>query len=212
MIIAEMLDPAAPRWVQDPGSDTSRASDPPILIIPGIHGSGPTHWQSAWERALPNAERVEQSDWARPRLADWTAALAEAVRRRPGAVLVAHSLGCALVAHFARISGGRGVGAALLVAPADVDAESAWRRELRGFGPMPREPFSFPSTIAASQDDPFIALDRAKAFAKAWGSRLVDLGRAGHVNVKSGHGPWPEGLLLLEQLRATIDSHAQRVG
>lgn len=37
--------------------------DPPILIVPGLFDSGPDHWQSHWQRALPTAERVEQSDW-----------------------------------------------------------------------------------------------------------------------------------------------------
>jgi hypothetical protein len=172
----------------------------PVLIVPGINGSGPTHWQSHWQRRLARAERVEQSDWARPNLADWTAGLAEAVRRQPGVILVAHSLGCALVTHFARISGGRGVAGALLVAPADVEDDSPRCRALGGFAPMPWSRLAFPSLVAASQNDPFAPIGRARAFAQAWGSRFVDLGRAGHVNVESGHGPWTEGLDLLAAL------------
>jgi hypothetical protein len=34
------------------------------------------------------------------------------------------------------------------------------------------------------------------------GSRLVNLGLAGHINVESGFGPWPEGEALLAELRA----------
>jgi predicted alpha/beta hydrolase family esterase len=96
---------------------------PPILIVPGLYNSGPDHWQSHWERAIPGAERVDQTDWERPALGDWTISLAEAVRQRPGAILVAHSLGCALVAHLAQVTGGRGIGGALMVAPADVNRE-----------------------------------------------------------------------------------------
>jgi hypothetical protein len=30
---------------------------------------------------------------------------------------------------------------------------------------------------------------------------VVDAGQAGHINVDSGHGPWPEGLGILHGLR-----------
>jgi len=183
---------------------TPDAPRPPILIVPGLNGSGPGHWQSHWQSTLPGAERVDQVDWDRPRLGEWTAGLAEAVRRRPGAVLVAHSLGCALVAHYARTHGGRGVAGALLVAPADVDAEAAECRTLKGFSPMPRERLPFASLVAASRDDPFVAIARARAFAQDWGSSFADLGCAGHINVASGHGPWVEGHALLREVMAQI--------
>ena len=60
----------------------ARDATPPILIVPGLYNSGPDHWQTHWERALPGAVRVEQQDWERPLLGDWTISLAEAVRQR----------------------------------------------------------------------------------------------------------------------------------
>ncbi len=173
---------------------------PPILIVPGIHNSGPEHWQSRWEAELAGAYRVEQDNWETPTLGEWTASLAEAVRRNPGAVLVAHSLGCALVAHLSRISGGRRIGGALLVAPAEVNRNGPVGQLLHGFSPMPRQRLPFPTTVAASRNDPFVSLDQAAAFAQGWGSRFVDLGEAGHINVDSGHGAWPEGRRLLTEL------------
>jgi predicted alpha/beta hydrolase family esterase len=41
---------------------------------------------------------------------------------------------------------------------------------------------------------------RAAAFAAAWGSRLVTLDHAGHINAEAGYGPWPEGQRLLDAL------------
>jgi len=174
--------------------------DPPFLIVPGLFNSGPDHWQSHWQRTLPTAERVEQSDWARPTLGEWTAGLAEAVRRNPGAVLIAHSLGCAVAAHLAATSAGRGVAGALLVAPADVNRHGPVGPLLRGFSPLPRQRLPFPTLVVASRDDPFVEITQARAFARGWGARFVDLGRAGHINVESGHGPWPAGLGLLREL------------
>ena len=181
-------------------SSPDPAADPPILIVPGLYNSGPDHWQSHWERALPNAERVDQVDWERPALGDWTISLAEAVRSRPGAILVAKD---GYGEHLPR-PGGRCVRGALLVAPADVNREGPAGRLLIGFSPIPRPRLPFPSLVVASRDDPYVAIDRAEAFARGWGSRFVDLGRAGHINVDSGHGAWPRGRLLLNELiRAT---------
>lgn len=189
-------------------SETRRRDrdDPPILIVPGLYNSGPDHWQSHWERELPRAERVDQQDWERPLLGDWTISLAEAVRQRPGAILVAHSLGCALVAHFAQVTGGRGVGGAMLVAPADVNREGPAGRLLVGFSPIPRQRLPFPSLVVASRDDPYVEIDRAQAFARGWGSEFVDLGRAGHINVESGHGPWMKGRALLRGLINRVET------
>jgi predicted alpha/beta hydrolase family esterase len=182
----------------------------PILIIPGLHNSGPDHWQSHWQRSLANAERVEQTDWERPTLGDWVASLVESIRQHPGALLVGHSLGCALVAHLARLRGARGIAGALLVAPADVNRDGPAGKLLRGFGPMPVQRLPFPSLLVASQNDPYVSFDHARLLSQAWGSRFVDAGLAGHINVASGHGAWPEGLLLLEDLIDRID-YAPRV-
>ena len=191
----------------EPARSYREARDsPPILIVPGLHDSGPDHWQSHWQRALSNAERVEQQDWDRPLLGDWTISLAEAVRRRPGAILVAHSLGCALVAHFAQVTGGRGVGGAMLVAPADVNREGPAGRLLVGFSPIPRQRLPFPSLVVASRNDPYVEIERAEAFARSWGADFVDLGRAGHINVDSGRGAWMKGRGLLRGLIARVEA------
>ena len=182
------------------------ADGPPILIVPGLYNSGPDHWQSHWERDLPGAERVDQTDWERPALGDWTISLAEAVRQRPGAILVAHSLGCALVAHLTQITSGRGIGGALMVAPADVNREGPAGRLLTGFSPIPRQRLPFPTLVVASRDDPYVAIERAEAFARGWGARFVDLGRAGHINVASGHGPWTKGRALLADLIREVET------
>jgi hypothetical protein len=182
--------------------------DTPLLFIPGLHGSGPGHWQGHWERALPSAERIEQANWDRPGLGEWMANLVERIRGRSGVVLVAHSLGCALVAHLAALTGGRGVAGALLVAPADVDGETPAGRLLTAFAPMPRQRLGFPSLVVASRDDPFMTITRAEAFAGLWGSAFADIGKAGHINVDSGHGPWEEGHAYLDALFSLITPSA----
>ena len=172
----------------------------PILILPGYADSEPDHWQSHWERADPACRRVVQDDWLEPRLANWLATLDRYVRECDSPpVLAAHSLACALVAHWAARSSAL-VKGALLVAPADVDSPVHTPDEVRSFSPIPLVQLSFPSIVVASTDDPFVAPARAAAFAQAWGSRLITLDDAGHVNAAAGYGPWPEGRKLLQDL------------
>lgn len=172
----------------------------PVLILPGYADSGPDHWQSHWERIDPACRRVVQRDWLQPTLDDWLTELDREVRAcdRPP-LLAAHSLACSLVAQWAARTGGRASGA-LLVAPADVDSPLHTPDEVRSFSPIPLAPLPFPSIVVASTNDPFVTVARATAFATAWGSRLVTLPRAGHINADAGFGPWPEGRELLAEL------------
>jgi len=173
----------------------------PVLIIPGLGGSGPDHWQSRWQSRLSDARRVEQADWDKPDRAGWIAQLDAAVASaaRPP-ILVAHSLSCALVACWAA-NHARPVRAALLVAPADVDSDAHTPPEAHAFRPLPMTRLSFPAIVVASRDDPTVAFARATAMAKAWGAELVDIGDAGHINTSAGYGEWPEGERLLARLR-----------
>lgn len=170
-----------------------------VLVIPGWTGSGPGHWQTLWERARPGIVRVEMEDWDRPDRAAWVARLDDAVSAGPPPVLVAHSLGCLVVAHWAAGEPAARARAALLVAPPDVEAEGT-PAELAGFVPIPIRPLPFPSVVVASRTDPWIEFGRAWAIAEAWGSSLVDAGDAGHLNTDAGYGPWPDGEALLAGL------------
>jgi predicted alpha/beta hydrolase family esterase len=66
---------------------------------------------------------------------------------------------------------------------------------------MPLQKLPFRSVVVASTDDPFVTMERAELFAASWGSRLIKMSKAGHINTASGHGPWPEGEAWLEELR-----------
>jgi predicted alpha/beta hydrolase family esterase len=170
-----------------------------ILIIPGWGDSGPAHWQTLWEAAWPGARRVKQRDWERPAREDWVGALDQAVAEcAEPPILVAHSLGCLAVIHWATTHR-RPVAGALLVAPVDSERKE-FPPTITGFAPVPTERLPFPSVLAASVNDPFMQHARARALAGAWGSRFVDVGRSGHINAASGFGPWPEGESLLRSL------------
>jgi predicted alpha/beta hydrolase family esterase len=181
-----------------------------VLVLPGWQNSGPRHWQSRWE-ALYGDVRVEQGDWMHPLRGDWMMRLDEAIGEleaadrhvQPQVALVAHSLGCQLVAAWAAHSRKTArVRAALLVAPPDVERDEV-QYALHSFTPIVRQPLPFPSLAVISEDDRFCEPERARVMAADWGSRVIAAGPRGHLNSDSGLGDWPEGRQLLAKMLAS---------
>lgn len=169
-----------------------------FFIVPGLGNSGPDHWQTYFERVHPEFTRLAQREWDAPDRREWVSTIEQALAGEDPAqvVLIAHSLGCATVAHWAA-QYGRAIRGALLVAPADVEAAHFTACPATGFGPMPLQRLPFPTKVVASTTDPWVSEARARQFAGAWGSELIVVGAAGHLNAASGHGDWPAGLALL---------------
>jgi predicted alpha/beta hydrolase family esterase len=169
-----------------------------VVLVPGLHNSGPQHWQSLWQRRLPGAVRVEQAQWSVPDLERWSASVDRVLDTVDDCWIVAHSFGClatmyALAKRFEAGAQGnvRGV---FLVAPADPDK----------FGIADRLPGRLPiaGRLVASLSDPWLAWTRAERWAERWGLPAICAGDAGHINVDSGHGSWWEGWSWFQQLRA----------
>ena len=172
-----------------------------ILIVPGLHGSGPGHWQFTWHTDYPGIEWLEQEQWDRPVREEWCAALERAVvgSTQP-VVLAAHSLGCVTVAHWAAWGSVERVLGAMLVAPADVERSLELRRRASGFSPTPLARLPFSTVVVASRNDPYLGIERARFFAARWDSAFVDTGDLGHINAHSNLGEWPAGIEILTAL------------
>ncbi|HDS1694423.1 alpha/beta hydrolase [Pseudomonas sp. CJQ_7] len=183
------------------------------LIVPGWQGSPDNHWQSHWQRTLPNSARVEQDDWLTPQRQDWVHALEQAIAaERSPVILIAHSLGCITVAHWAAQASPallRQVRGALLVAPADVERPTC-APVLRNFAPIPTEVLPFPSQVVSSDNDPAVSVPRVLYLAQAWNAEAGLLSNAGHINVKSGHERWEQGFAYLYRLQSRIEQRALR--
>ncbi|NHO55069.1 alpha/beta fold hydrolase [Acetobacter estunensis] len=185
-----------------------------VVIVPGLDGSGPRHWQSLWEEFLlrhgVSVQRVEQGDWSRPDLVAWQMALQALVNVcvRP-VVIIAHSLGALLTVHCAELS----VAGALLVAPADVDeARASDVMRTRGFAPVPQKAVAFPSVLAASDNDEWLSPCRARFLAQRWGAELFPAGRVGHIGNRENLGMWQAGFHALERLLDRIDRERKTEG
>jgi predicted alpha/beta hydrolase family esterase len=172
-----------------------------ILIAPGLGNSGPEHWQRRWGSRIANARFIEQSDWDEPLLANWVDRIHQEIKMatRP-VVLIGHSLAVPAIVHTAQLRlKDTKVRGAFLVSPPDLEADSI-PAVLHGFRDVPTDPLPFPSMVVASTSDPYVTFERAQGFAADWGAAFQSAGDAGHINAASGHGPWPEGLLMLGEL------------
>ncbi|HEY4848255.1 MAG TPA: alpha/beta hydrolase [Methylocella sp.] len=185
------------------------ASEADILVIPGLGGSGPDHWQSRWEAKIPSVRRVAQADWDKSTLAAWRDRIIEEVERaaRP-VVVVAHSLGVLAAVHAAPFlakeeSSGK-VKGGFLVAPPSARVLAGRDALDPAFLTVPGDPLPFPSLVIASRNDPFSTFADSEALARTLGAELVDAGFSCHINSESGHGPWPEGLMRFAGFLKTL--------
>ncbi len=193
-------------------------SEPTVLIVPGLRDHVDAHWQTLLALDLrargrkvamvPPMGRVDLDCAAR------VAAIERAAQAIDGPlVLVAHSGGCVMVAHWARQTR-RPVRGALLATPPDFEQPmpegypSIEALRDSGWLPVPREPLPFASVVAASRDDPLGRFERIEQLARDWDSRLVDLGQVGHLNPASGYGDWPRAEEFIDELSTHVKDAA----
>ena len=181
---------------------------PTVLIVPGLRDAVAQHWQTLLEPQLARVRSVPPMGREDLDCAARVDAIERAAQAIEGPiVIVAHSGGCIMVAHWAAQTR-RAVHGALLATPPDFEspmpegyptlaalAESGWL-------PVPRRHLPFRSIVAASHDDPLGAFGRVAELARDWGAELVDLGKVGHLNPASGYGDWPQAQDFIARLSA----------
>jgi uncharacterized protein len=186
-----------------------------VLIVPGLRDTVALHWQTLLEARLRAAGRPVASvpPMGREDLdcASKVAAIERSAQSVEGPiVVVAHSGGCVMLAHWAQRTR-RAVLGALLATPPDFEAPmpegypTLDALRAGGWLPVPRRPLPFRSIVAASRNDPLASSERVAELAVAWGSELVDLGEVGHLNPASGYGDWPRAEAFIDQLSASIE-------
>ena len=185
-----------------------------ILIVPGLRDHVAEHWQTLLAARLQLQGRAVQQVPPMGRDDLDCGKRVAAIEREAQAIegpllLVAHSGGCIMVAHWARHSRRVAQGAvqgALLATPPDFEQPmpegypTLTQLEAGGWLPVPRARLPFRSVVAASRNDPLGRFMRVAALATDWGSELVDLGEVGHLNPASGFGEWPRALEFVNEL------------
>ncbi|WKN43587.1 RBBP9/YdeN family alpha/beta hydrolase [Tunicatimonas pelagia] len=178
-----------------------------FFTVPGLRNSDEAHWQTQWEKQLPNQfQRIQQEDWAHPDRETWVNQIEKTLQAYPSEeiVLIGHSVGCATIVHWWNTFQ-KPVRAAMLVAPSDVERED-YPAYITGFSPMPLVTLPFPTLVVASTDDHVVSLARASYFARCWGAKLHVVENGGHLEGKSGFGPWPKGWDLLHNFVSRIET------
>ena len=185
-------------------SKEMRVAEADILILPGLNDSEPEHWQSRWRQKLSTARKVEHDDWRAPRLSPWRDAVERAIVASDRKIVaVAHSLGALTFLHVAERQSDRIAGAFLVAPPAD-SAASRLPAVDPAFFPAPRGRLAFPAIVVGSADDPYAPVPFARDLATDLGADYLDAGAAGHINLASGHGPWPEGSMVFARFLASL--------
>jgi len=189
-------------------------SSPTILIVPGLRDHVAAHWQTFLEQKLANAKSVPRMEPGQDKLscAAQVAELDKSLAAIAGPViLVAHSAGVMIVVHWAQRHR-RPIAGALLAAPPDFESPLPegypTQQVLRdnGWLPTPRFVLPFPTIVGASTNDPLGRYQRVEALARAWRSKLVNLGNVGHLNPASGYGEWPQAEEFIRELAHTSTS------
>ena len=189
-------------------------SEPTVLIVPGLRDAVAQHWQTLLEARLRAAGQKVAGVLPMGRQDLSCATRVAEIERTAQAiegplVLVAHSGGCIMVAHWA-LKTRRAVRGALLATPPDfekpmpvgyptIDALRAG-----GWLPVPRGRLPFRTIVAASRDDPLASFARVVGLANQWGAELDDLGYVGHLNPASGYGEWAGADPLIARLGAAL--------
>jgi len=188
---------------------TSPAVSSTILIVPGLRDHVEDHWQTLLAARLPKARIVPPLETnklnCRARV-DAIQCVMDAIKGP--IILVAHSAGCLMLAHWASLYR-RPIKGALLVTPPDLYANwpenypSSMSLRDNGWAPLPRRALPFRSIVIASTNDHLAEFDAVKAMAEDWHADLVNLGPVGHLNPASGYGPWPQAEVFIHMLDQT---------
>jgi hypothetical protein len=168
-----------------------RAADLDLIFVPEKGLPDPSHWQARWSQKLSSARFSVSEDEALS-----AEGLVFAARRAAKPIFfIAYSLGAIALAKAAPELKGLDVRGAFLVAPPAgraLQTLDGGRWTALGWEKLP-----FETVLVASRTDPWARFEESEALAADWGATLIDAGEAGRLDMASGHGPWPEGLLRL---------------
>ena len=173
-------------------------SETTVLMVPGLRDHVPQHWQTLLQARLGKVRSVPPLEHNKLSLTARVDAIQRELQSITGPVIVvAHSAGVLMVAHWAARYQ-RPVKGALLAAPPDLKANwpegypTPHSLRTNGWEPLPEGALPFPSIVAASTNDHLASLQAVTEMARGWGSELVNLGAVGHLNPAAGYGDWPQ--------------------
>ncbi len=138
---------------------------------------------------------------------DWIQGIENTVSKIEGdIILVGHSCGAVAITQWALTYDTRKVKGALLVAPADVDSDSAIP-PIHVQRPLPKRILPFATKLIYSDNDEHSTLTRSEKMGKDWGSELIMVQGASHFHTEAGFGEWPDAEKWISQLSESSLQH-----
>ncbi|MEN0087086.1 MAG: alpha/beta hydrolase [Pseudomonadota bacterium] len=183
-----------------------KIKDADILLVPGEPDLTGGLWLNRWAEKISSARTVDMADLQNPDRDAWTARVVAAVNQSTKPIVLAgHSAGVAAIVNAAPLfDASANVRGAYLVAPPVMETSFHEPFAKSGFGPYPTEPLPFPSFLVHATNDQHMTQEDAQALANSWGSLFIDARDQGHIDVASGHGPWPEGLMVFSKFLSRL--------
>jgi predicted alpha/beta hydrolase family esterase len=169
-----------------------------VLIVHGLGGSGPEHWQTWLARRLRNqgvpVSYPDLPDPDGPSLDAWLGALGDEVDRLGphGLAVACHSLGSVAWLHLAARADRRLAERVLLVAPPSAGSGVP---EIADFVPAPFDPGAVSRAAAstrvvcAESGDPY--RPEGPELWEPLGVPIDVIAGGGHLNTDAGYGEWP---------------------
>ncbi len=177
-----------------------RSAAPTVLLLPDIDSSGIGYWQDHWAASRIDCAAVDMGGSHRPDRNSWVTRLDQAIRGVAAPiVLVGHGVGALTIAWWTELLGQEieaSIIGALLIAPPDPAAD--YNERMQAFAPLPRTILPFPALVVASENDPYVSVDRAFSMARQWGSGFARFGACGHFGTDDKLGWWRQGEELLD--------------
>lgn len=187
---------------------TTTVPEVTVLIVPGLRDHVSEHWQTLLAERLPHVHCVPPMGRGDLNCAVRVDAIEREIAAIDGpVVIIAHSGGCVMIAHWAQVTVHAGrVRGCLLATPPDFDQPmpagypTLSMLQDGGWLPVPRQRLPMRSLVAVSHNDPLGSYERVLGLAGDWGGETIDLGDVGHLNPASGYGEWPLAEILIEKL------------
>jgi predicted alpha/beta hydrolase family esterase len=169
-----------------------------VLIVHGLGGSGPDHWQTwLWQRLFERGVDVSYLDLPdpdEPKLGAWLSVLEEELTRLgpDGLVVACHSLGAVIWLHLAARSDRRLAERVVLVAPPSAGAGVV---EIAEFVPAPLDAEAVARAAGSTR---IVCADTGDPYRpegpELWAPLRVPIDvieGGGHLNTDAGYGEWP---------------------
>jgi predicted alpha/beta hydrolase family esterase len=170
-----------------------------FLIIHGLGGSGPDHWQTWLYHELTNRNLnvcyPTFSSFDTPDKEVWLKELSDCLSSIPQhhtLTVITHSLGCLLWLHYLETQTNKIAEQAILVAPPSptITLKAAKSFYLPPLNSDMLLKGAKETLFIHSTNDPYCSMKDAAIYTKL-GAKNITFANMGHINTDSGHGKWP---------------------